>query len=263
MEVSGINIYPIKSLGGIQLKNSEVGLKGLKFDRRYVLVDENGVFVSQRSIPEMCLFHTSILENGFEIINTQNTKKLTIPFELIEGEELMVKVWDDNIRCFVASDDVNDWFSENFGMKLRLCYQPDDSIRNTDPRYSSNENDQTSLSDGYPILIISEESIEELNKQCPEQIDIKRFRPNIVIKGLPAFGEDELGRIIINGVEMLGVKKCARCQVINIDFETGKLGKEPLQSMKDFRKLGNKILLGINIIARSSGYINVGDFIKF
>jgi uncharacterized protein YcbX len=194
-------------------------------------------------------------------MNSQNSKTIEIPFELTEGESIKVKIWDDEIQCLLASNEINTWFSENLGMKVRLCYQSNDTIRKTDPRYSRSKNDQTSLSDGYPILIISEESIKEINKQCPEHIDIRRFRPNIIIKGAKPFEEDNFSEIQIGDVEMVGVKKCARCQVINIDFETGKSGKEPLKTLSDFRKINNKILVGINIIVNSSGRIQAGDLI--
>jgi uncharacterized protein len=261
MEISGLFIYPVKSLGGVSLESSEVGLKGLKYDRRYVLVDEKGVFVSQRTVAKMCLFQPTITEDGFEILNTQNNTRLNIPFELKNGETIKVKVWDDEIECIVAEEVINLWFSASLGMKLRLCYQPDDSTRKIDPRYSLTENDETSLSDGYPILIISEESIEEINRQCLEKIDIKRFRPNIIIKGISPFAEDDLGEFSINDVEMAGVKKCARCQVINIDFETAKSGKEPLRALSNFRKIDNKILVGNNIIVRNSGILHTGNLI--
>ncbi len=262
MEVSGLYIYPVKSLGGISLESSEVGLKGLKYDRRYVLVNDNGVFVSQRTIAKMCLLKVSKEEGGFEVEHVESGDKLIIPLALENGKKVKVKIWDDEVNCILADNRMNEWFTEKLGINLRLCFQPDDEIRKTDPKYSITNEDQTSLSDGYPILIVSEESIAEINERCPEQIDILRFRPNIVIRGGGAFEEDDLGEFKLGSTKLVGVKKCARCQVVNIDYKTSLSGAEPLKSLSGFRKLGNKVLVGMNIIVQGSGKIVLNDIIE-
>ncbi len=259
MEVSGLYIYPIKSLGGISLESSEVGLKGLKYDRRYVLVNKAGVFVSQRTHAKMCLIKLSLLKDGFEVDAGASEGKIRIPFALDTSERMNIKIWDDEISCMVADKHINDWFSRCIGEDLKLCYQPDDEIRKTDCTYSKTENDQTSLSDGYPILMLSEESVAEINNRCPENIDILRFRPNIIIKGGGAFEEDDLGEIKIGSVSMVGVKKCARCLVINIDYNTAISGLEPLKTLSKFRKVDRKILVGMNIIVFTEGNIVLKD----
>ena len=255
MEVSGLYIYPIKSMAGVSLAESEVELRGLKYDRRYVLVDEAGVFVSQRKLPEMCLFKVELNASGFVVFDKTSNDKIQLPFELKNGLKTKVKIWDDTVNCIVASDLINRWFSAKLGMNLRLCYQPDSEIRKIDEKYKISENDQTSMSDGYPILILSEESVAEIDKRCPDDIAILRFRPNIIVKGYEPFEEDRLASFAIGDAKFEAVKKCARCLVVNIDYTNGKSGKEPLRTLSGFRLFNSKIQVGTNVIVSKTGKI--------
>ena len=262
MEISELHIYPIKSLGGISLSQSEVDLTGLKYDRRWMLTDENNVFISQRTYAELSLFNVEINLENLIVTDKRSNKSIKIP--LIPESKIIenIRIWDDQIKGQIVSLQVNEFFSEHLKSNIKLFYQPDDSIRKIDLNYQKTGLEITSLSDGYPILMVSEESLEYLNQNCSEYIPMDRFRPNIVIKGVEPFFEDSIFDFNIGEVFLSGVKPCARCVVITIDQKTSEKGKEPLLTLSKIRKMNNKILFGQNVVVHNKGYIKVGDILK-
>lgn len=259
MEISRLFIYPIKSLGGISLEKSEVEMRGLKHDRRWMLVDENGVFLTQRNLPKLAAFSLSINDLHLEVLNKVTKSKIDIPFMPKSGIKMLVKVWDDELMAEIVDKDINDWFSQQLGQEVNLVYQSEDSIRRVDKKFAVSEVEHTSFSDGYPILVISEASLDELNSKCPEQIPMERFRPNMVIKYCDAFFEDRLKEIIINNTKLYGVKPCARCIMTTINQETFEKSKEPILTLSKFRKFEHRILFGQNVVVHKTGTIAVGD----
>jgi hypothetical protein len=259
MEISQLFIYPIKSLGGISLLKSEVEIRGLKHDRRWMLVDESGVFLTQRNLPNLAAFSLSINDRFFEVLNKVTRSKIEIPFLPKSGIKMPVKVWDDELIAEIVDTEISEWFSQQLGQKVNLVYQSEDSIRKIDNNYAVSGEEHTSFSDGYPILIISEASLEELNSKCPEQIPMERFRPNVVVKNCVAFFEDTLKEIIINDTKLYGVKPCARCIMTTINQDTYEKSKEPIATLSKFRKLEHSILFGQNVVVHKSGTIAVED----
>jgi hypothetical protein len=174
----------------------------------------------------------------------------------------MVTIWDDTCPAKPVSLAADEWFSNVLGMKCRLMYMHDDSVRQADQRYAISETDKVSFADGYPYLMISEESLALLNDKLEAPVDMRRFRPSIVFKGGKPHEEDEIRKVFCNGMELYGVKPCARCVMTTVDPDTSEKGKEPLKTLSTYRQVGNKILFGENFIATSEGELKVGYLLK-
>ena len=262
--VSEITIYPIKSLGGISLQEAIVEERGLQHDRRWVLADENNVFITQRQNEQMALIDVAIEADGLRVNHRlKRIASLQIPFVPQTDTNEQITIWDDVVRGIRVSDEADAWFTAVLGMKCSLFYQPDDSIRLTDPKYSITKEEHTSFADGYPILVIGQASLDELNAKLEEPVSMKRFRPNLVFTGGEAHVEDSWKYLTISEAKLVGVKPCARCVMTTINPETAERGKEPLRTLTQYRSNNNKILFGQNLLVVETGKILVGDEIEF
>ena len=260
MQLSEIWIYPVKSLGGFSVQQTEVTTRGLKYDRRWMLIDADNVFVTQRQVGDLALFKTAIAENLLHVTHSPSGKTLSVNMEEYLPEAITVEVWDDEMDAHEVSVEASAWFSELLGKPVRLVYMPDESLRPVDPQYAQTPEDITSFSDGYPILIIGQSSLDDLNNRLEKQIPINRFRPNFVFTGGNAFEEESWFEFSIGTTSFKGVKPCARCIVTTLNHETGqKTGKEPLHTLSNYRKAGNKILFGQNVLIVQTGTVSVGE----
>jgi len=257
LALSEIWIYPIKSLGGIRLESSRVLPKGLEYDRRWMLVDDNGVFMTQRLFPQMALCNVAMHKTHFRI--SYNEHSINIPLQSDEGQQKNVQVWDDHVSVLEPSADYNQWFSDMLGLKCRLVYFPETSVRQVDPRYRIREVDETSLSDGYPFLLIGQSSLDDLNTRLALPIPMNRFRPNFVFTGGQPYEEDTWRNFNIGQSRFVAVKPCARCIMTTIDQNTATKSAEPLKTLSTYRKKENKILFGQNVIGLDHTSISVGD----
>lgn len=264
LKLSDIYIYPVKSLGGIALSKAKITDRGLENDRRFMLVDASGRFLSQREFPVLAIFQTAITDNNLVITNRKTGENLVVNLQKPQiSNAIKVTVWDDEVEALEVSDEATQWFTEALNSTTRLVYMPDESHRKTDATYSLKGDEITSFSDGYPILIAGQSSLDDLNNRLESKVDINRFRPNLVFTGGEAFEEDAWHEFIIGDVRFFGVKPCARCIMTTIDQATGeKSGKEPLLTLNKFRKAGNKILFGQNVLISQLGAIAVGDSIE-
>jgi len=256
-----INIYPIKSLGGISLQSSLVEDRGLKYDRRWMLVYQNGIFFTQRDHPNMALLQPAI-EEGYLTIEHKQSKieEIKIPFGPDGSVDLEVVVWDDKCAAKTYSKDVDDWFSDALGFKCRLVYMPDSTNRKVNPDYAKNKT--VSFADAYPFLIIGEQSLSDLNNRLENPLPMNRFRPNFVFSGGEPFDEDKWKRIAFGDAEFTVVKPCARCTITTVNQNTGERGKEPLTTLAKFRNIGGKVLFGQNMVDENRGETNVGAELK-
>jgi len=258
--VSDIIIYPIKSLPGIHLTQTQVERRGLALDRRWVLTDNSFLFISQRKYPQLALLGIEMTENYLYIFQKDNPKSsIKIPFQAETADFQEITIWDDQVTGVRVNDKVDQWFSDFLGFQCHLFYQPDNSIRPIDPKYSITGQEHTSFSDGYPILIIGEESLTKLNQKLSQPITMNRFRPNIIFSGGIAHDEDNWKLFSINSTKMAAVKLCARCNMININPINAESGKEPLQTLSHYRKTNNKVLFGNNVVVLENGLIRLGD----
>ncbi len=257
LTLSAIYIYPIKGLAGISLSSSLVEERGLQYDRRWMLVDNSNTFLTQRKFAQMALLKVKLTAEGL-LVQAHGRTDLRIPFEPT-GSTLQVTVWDDTCEAVAVNEASDQWFSEALGISCRLVYMPDHSIRPVDSQYAVADN-YVSFADAYPFLLISEESLADLNSRLEEAVPMNRFRPTLVVKGATAFAEDTWYQFRIGECLFYGVKPCARCVVTTIDQETAGQGKEPLKTLATYRQRGHKILFGQNVLfGREGSQIEVGD----
>ncbi len=261
LKLSEIYIYPVKSLGGIHLDIANITTRGLKNDRRFMLIDENGRFMSQREHPQLAIFQTKIEDNFLKIIHKRTGQILLINLSSnSQLAPLSVTIWDDETSAIEVSSEASAWFTQALNIPTRLVYMPEESQRKTDVQYALTGEEITSFSDGYPILIIGQSSLNDLNNRLENPVNINRFRPNFVFTDGEPFEEDNWHEFTVGNIRFFGVKPCARCIMTTIDQETGdKKSKEPLLTLNKYRKAGNKILFGQNVLISQLGTVSVGD----
>jgi uncharacterized protein YcbX len=257
--LASIHVYPVKSLGGFAVEEAQLTDRGLEHDRRWMLVDEAGNFMTQREVGTMACLHTSAASEGFRVSDIRSGATLDLPWSLSAGTERMCSVWSDRVRTIVGEPAWSAWFSAQLGRSVQLVYMPDATKRRTDGRYAKG---LTSLSDGFPFLIVSQASLDELNGRLPSPIGMERFRPNLIITGGTAFQEDTWTDIRIGDARFQLVKPCARCVVITTDQRTGERSKEPLRTLATYRSKGNKVMFGMNAVGDATGSIRVGDLVS-
>ncbi|MGK0291604.1 MAG: hypothetical protein ACI86H_003073, partial [bacterium] len=245
--VSQLYVYPIKSAQGIALTEAIVGKKGFQYDRRWMLVDENGSFLSQRKYPQMASLEVQFAGEGLSV-SAPNMSSLLIPFEPMTKELLDVQVWDDIVSAVIVGNDSNVWFSKFLGIKSQLVFFPEEEFRQVDQEYAEPQHG-TGFSDGFPFLLISEASLDDLNSRLEEPVTMERFRPNIVVQGCNAFEEDFWKEVQIGNITFSVVKPCSRCIITTLDPKTGKkIGKEPLKTLSSYRKVKSQVYFGQNIV---------------
>ncbi len=256
--LSQLFIYPVKGLGGISLQQSKIAATGLQYDRRWMLVDENGVFLTQRTHPKMALFKAVQTDTGFEIYEPAHLESILIPYAC-EGAPINVKIWDDSCEVVSYHPFADEWFSLFLGNKCKLVYMPDACERLVDTKYVK-RSELVSFADAYPMLLIGEESLRDLNSRLIEPVLMDRFRPNFVVSGTVAFEEDTFSKLAIGRHSFEAVKPCARCTVTTVNQQSGEMGKEPLKTLATYRSKDNKTYFGENLVSiEGSGTVKVGD----
>lgn len=257
LTLSEINIYPVKSLGGIRVKSAKVFEKGLEYDRRWMLMDEDNEFMTQRIYPRMALFKLSKFNDQFSIQYKSDSLLLPFNHSFIDSP-IKAKIWDDLVDVFEVNRSYSEWFSERLQMKCRLVAFPEKNARPVDEKYQVNH-EQVSLADAYPFLIIGEQSLADLNSRLKEPLPMNRFRPNFVFTGGQPFEEDGWGKFSIGKNKFAAVKLCARCVLTTVNQDTGDKGIEPLLTLSQYRKKENKVLFGQNLIALNHFEVYEGD----
>ena len=260
IHLSEITIYPIKSMKGVALQSAKVELRGLQFDRRWMLVDRDATFISQRDVPRLALISTQIKEDSI-IVEAPGKQRLSLPAKMSGSTPISVRVWDDTVRVLPAGREADEWFSDFAGVDCRPVYMPDDSLRPVEPRYAL-ASDIVSLADGFPLLLVSQASLNDLNGRLPEPVPMNRFRPNIVVSGSGAFDEDGWKKIRIGDLSLRIVKPCSRCVTTTVDQSTGVQGKEPLATLSRYRNFNGKVHFGQNAIPENEAVIRLGDRVE-
>jgi uncharacterized protein len=257
MKLSRLFVYPVKACAGIELTEATVDQFGITNDRRWLIVDADGVALTQRDRPRMALLRPSV-DNGLLRLTAPDGSVLTVqrPSSDLQHE---VIVWNDQVMSDDAGNDAASWLSDYLEQAVRLVHMPDTTFRRVDPNYSPAER-RVSFADAFPFLVVSQESMDELNRRLPAPMGIERFRPNIVVAGASEpHAEDGWSRIRIGAIDFDLVKPCARCAVPTIDQQTAIAGKEPSRTLATYRKRNGKIYFGQNAIHATSGTLRVGD----
>lgn len=255
-EVSALYVYPIKSCRGIAVHEWPVVARGLDADRRWMIVDADGTFVTQREASKLALVNTSFHGSRLRI-DARGFGAVEIPLSYEFGTLREVRVWDDDSVGHVHLD-ASAWFSEFLGAPHELVYMPESHRRQVNPK-RARPGELVSFADGYPFLLISEASLAELNRRLAEPVPMARFRPNIVVSGTAPFAEDTYAEVRLGNLAFRGVKRCERCVVTTIDIESGQRSKEPLRTLAQFRLEDSRVWFGMNLIHENTGMLRVGD----
>ena len=265
--VTGLYYYPIKGCRGLAAQRAEVGRMGIRYDRQWMIVDEHGVFVAQRSdsgmgigIKSICLIETAV-EGESLVLRAPKIPSLSVPLAGRAGNTVETQVWRSICTGVDQGDDAAKWFTEVLSRerrgKYRLIRMPDDGVRRT-----KRGDIYLAFADGYPFLIISQASLDDLNARLPEPLPMNRFRPNIVIGGAKPYDEDYMSRVRIGGVEFQGKTLCVRCATTTTNQLTAERGKEPLKTLATYRKRENGVIFGRNFAHVGTGTISVGDEVE-
>jgi uncharacterized protein YcbX len=257
LSLTSIHVYPIKSCRAIDLKAARLDELGIGFDRRLMVIDaETSRYLTQREEPRMALISPQLGPTSLQV--TAPSMPMLKVDTRREGERRDVTVWDFTGPAEDCGDNAASWISTVLERSVRLVRWADDAQREVSPKHAG-PGVLTAFTDGYPILLTTEASLEQLNSQASERVPMARFRPNIVIKGADPFAEDTWRRIRVGDVELDVVKPCSRCAITTVDPLTAKRGKEPLATLAKFRLHEKETWFGQNCIHRSLGSIRVGD----
>ncbi|HZG24006.1 MAG TPA: MOSC N-terminal beta barrel domain-containing protein [Chitinophagaceae bacterium] len=261
LTVSSLHIYPVKSLAGITVPEARLTDRGFEYDRRWILVDDNNQFLTQREIPGMALVKVEIQKETMTFLHQQFlTSTLVIPLKPESTKLHLIQVWDDQCQVLHVSKKADEWFSDMLSYPCRLMYMPDHSPRPVDEKYAF-DNNLTNLSDAFPIMMIGQASLDDLNARLEMPLPMNRFRPNIVFTNGSPYEEDEMEMFKVGGMEFYGVKLCGRCNITTIDQQTSIAGKEPLRTLSSYRKRNNNVYFGQNLLYKGEGSIRTGDTI--
>lgn len=264
LTLTDLYIYPIKSLGGIPLTEAVVEPRGLRYDRRWLLIDEQYRFMTQRTDATLALLTVALDGDALVVRHRANSAlgALRVPLTEPTSAPINVVIWADTLPARPVSSVADAWFSAALSRSVRLVYMPDTTRRPADPGRAPADA-IVSFADVYPFLILGQAALDELNARLAaegeEPVPVNRFRPNFVFRGGAAHAEDQWDDFRIGEVPFRGVKPCARCVVTTIDQQTAQVGKEPLRTLSTYRRDGAKVLFGQNVVPRGPGMVRVGE----
>jgi uncharacterized protein YcbX len=268
--VTDLFIYPIKSCAGIRVDSADLWETGLYLDRLWMVVTEDGSFVSQRMVPRLALVRTALRFETLQL-RAPGMLRLDIPiggFDYAPERRIEVEVWSSRVAAFAENELVNTWFSRFLDMPVRLVRIDPDFRRVCDPQWTKDQEAITQFADGYPLLAISKGSLEDLNRRLQASgkapVPMERFRPNVVIDGIDPYGEDHLATLSTAAYEFRLVKPCTRCGIPNIDQQTAEVGTEPADTLAGYRhdQRLDGVTFGMNaIVVRGAdeAVVKVGD----
>lgn len=246
-----LNAYPLKSGGGTALRAAELTATGLPFDREFMLVTPEGRFLSQRELAEMALMRPSY-DGEVLTVNGRPDAKALVHKAVDEGEVLDVTVHRTECQGVDQGDEAAAWFSSFLDRECRL-------VRFAGHRPTSRGGSEVMFADGYPLLVISAESLADLNGRLDDPLPMNRFRPSLVVEGLGPYGEDDVRLLRIGATVIEMVKACARCVITTTDQDTAERGREPLRTLASYRTRDRGIRFGMNAVPRVLGPLAVGD----
>ena len=259
MFLKNIFVYPIKSMKGASLSEATVEERGLQYDRRWMLIDSKNRFISQREQPQLALMSVEVTTDGL-LVTSPADGQVAVPFHPVDRQSERVNIWDNICDSVTVSNELDQWFSHVLGTSCRLVQMAPHEKRPVPAEYAVHD-ESVSFADEFPFMLLTEGSLEELNKRLEVPLQMNRFRPNFVVGDALPFAEDDWKKISIGSTSFYGVKSCARCVMTTVDQEKGiKAGPEPLKTLAGFREIDGRVLFGRNLIAAEvGGMIRVGD----
>jgi len=277
--VTALNVYPVKGLKGIALREARCTDRGIEHDRRFMVVDPDGQFLCQREHPKMATVWTEI-EGDTLSLSAPDVEELRVPLRPEGKSKARVQVWSSTCNAVTVSPEADEWFSGYLGFACALVYMPDDSKRFSNPEFGGKGN-RVGFADGYAYLVTNEASLADLNAKLLAKdhpaLPMNRFRPNIVVAGAAAFAEDDWEELRFAppaspdsgprgndaAVVLRAVKPCGRCQVTTTDQATGEVrGPEPLATLATYRDSPFGIRFGMNLVTVHEGTIRVADTVQ-
>jgi uncharacterized protein YcbX len=262
VRLAELHVYPLKGARGIALERSDVLAGGLRHDRRLMLLDAHGAFVTQRKHPRMTLVTTAFVDAGLAITTPNGG---TFEIELAIGREAprrIVRIWDDDVEAVEIGGAVAEALSDHLGERCALVAMPDDVVRPVEAPYGA-PGDRVGFADAYPVLLATRASLADLNGRLDEPVPMSRFRPNLVIEGGEAFAEEAHARVRIGPLTFRMPKRCSRCAVTLVDQDTAAVGKEPLRTLARYRAVENNVYFAQNLIPDALGTLSVGDEVTY
>jgi uncharacterized protein len=258
--VSALFVYPVKSMRGIALERATIAARGFVDDRRWMVVDAGGSFLTQRALPEMA--RISARRDGEHLVLAfDGVPELRVVAEPRDGTRRTVRVWDDTCGAVSLGDEAARWLESALGVRCDLVTMPDETRRLVDPT-RAREDDVVGFADGFPFLLTTESSLASLSARMDAPLPMNRFRPNLVVSGTEPFEEDAWARIQVGEVAFRVAKPCGRCVITATDQETAARGVEPLRTLATFRKIGKDVVFGQNLIHDGRGEVRIGDEVR-
>jgi uncharacterized protein YcbX len=245
----------VKACRGIRVSGVQVAERGFAGDRRWMIVDAAGKFITQRQVTELCLVDTALDDDAIRL-SAPNAGSVLLPRTHEHGDEITVSVWRHN-GLAVRHPEGSAWISQLLGQNSSLVYMADRHVRAVSPDYGR-PGDEVSFADGYPFLVISDASLADLNARLEQPLGMERFRPSITVSGVSPYAEDEWTHVRMGALEFRAVKKCSRCTVTTIDPVTAEKSKEPLRTLARYRRWDNEVWFGMNLIGDGTGPLAVG-----
>jgi uncharacterized protein YcbX len=255
ISIAGLFLHPVKSCASVAVDSTTLVETGLEWDRQWMLVDEHGDFVTQRERPRMALVKPTLRGDDM-VLRAPGMLALHIALYAVERAE-EVRIWGDRVRAFDMGDLAAQWFSDFLGQPVRLVRFDPEEQRLADPKWTGTQHALIAFADGFPLLVLSTASIAELNRRLSSQgaaaVQADRFRPNLLLEGLDAHGEDWLDRIEFDGpagpILLRVVKPCSRCSIPDVDPRRGEPDAAVGATLAGYRadaRLNGKVTFGMN-----------------
>ncbi|GMV57373.1 MAG: molybdenum cofactor biosynthesis protein [Betaproteobacteria bacterium] len=268
--IRALNLYPIKGCRGVALRAARLAATGLEHeeigDREWVVVDEHGEFLSQRELPRMALIETRLTGTSM-LLKAPGMLQLEVPYES-EGEVVRVRVWDDTVSAVTQGEIADAWFTSFLGRPARLVRFDPEGRRLSNHRYTGKFDAPYKFADAFALLVTGQASLDDFNARLARQghaaIAMERFRPNVVLDGLPAFDEDYAKTLRVDGATLRVVKPCARCTVPGVDPATGEASSVVPDLLATYRRRENGVMFGVNaiVVEGAGAWLAVGDEVE-
>ena len=262
LAIRSLHVYPLKSCKGISVREAVLERQGLRDDRRWMVVDQAGDFVTQRTEPRLALVHATVVREsdgaGGLVLDAPGLEPLRIPAASSTGSaRSAVRVWGYEVEAEDCGSEAATWMTRWLGSPVRIVATPKDFHRPVGSAYAT-PGDCVGFADGFPLLIVNTASLADLNSRLEHPLPMNRFRPNIVVDGADPWDEDRWKHIRIGGVGIRVVDPCVRCAVTTTDQDTATTGAEPLRTLATFRREGKGVIFGQNGIPDGEGILRVG-----
>ena len=260
LALSSLTIYPVKSCAGISLDHSRLEPRGLADDRRWLVVDGAGKGLTGRSVPRLLCINARIDKTSMTL-EAPGMDSVRIDQPRTHHDPVEVEIWRDRVDASRVSDAADRWLREFLQITCSLVHMPASSLRQVDPSRSLS-GDVVSFADAFPLLLIADASLHDLNARLRAPVSMARFRPNLTVSGSAAYAEDRWTRVRIGDVDFDVADTCDRCVMTTIDPHSGTRDpqRQPLKTLADYRRDPDKgIPFGVNLIPRGAGALRLGD----